>query len=420
MKKILSAIICFCLILSVCGMSAVAQTNYCQLFNDQLGGLAFVKKFGNEENPWTASDIAFMTSWNLKNLSSYRNADKDTEFEEVYSVPKAEFEALAKKLFYDIKADLTTANYNGMRAVRYDAEAQTYDIILKPAGGGAHYHICGYQQASEKYIIYMQLVDYEEYLEEYIKCVAFVEGGYAKLVSCKKTDSVPPEKELITFNTDFSDSTVSSSQPTSSSEPTQSEDASSKPGAENKVWVKNDDVKIEAPENVLPKGAKITASKITETARIATIIKDLSEKFVAFDITATNGNKTVKPDGKVTVTFKIPEGYEAESTVVLYVADGAYEILNSTVDAENRTITAKLSHFSTYVVAQKTTETVSSEDTTSSKPETTTSKPAKPNNDKKEESGSVWPTIIAVVVALAVIGGAGAWYFLYFKKINKK
>ena len=68
-------------------MSAVAQTNYCQLFNDQLGGLAFVQKFGNEETPWTASDIAFMTSWNLKNLSSYRNADKDTEFEEVYSVP---------------------------------------------------------------------------------------------------------------------------------------------------------------------------------------------------------------------------------------------------------------------------------------------------------------------------------------------
>ena len=71
MKRIISVLLCFCMIFAIGVFSASAAENYCDLFNSQWGGLAFVSKFGNETEPWSANDIAFMTSCNLKNIDSF-------------------------------------------------------------------------------------------------------------------------------------------------------------------------------------------------------------------------------------------------------------------------------------------------------------------------------------------------------------
>ena len=83
----------------------------------------------------------------------------------------------------------------------------------------------------------------------------------------------------------------------------------------------------------------------------ASSMEQIAESFQVFEFNAYKNGAAVQPDGSLTVTFAIPAGYS--TNVVLYYMDanGRLEQLQAVVDADERTITVELTHFSTYILA---------------------------------------------------------------------
>ncbi len=115
-------------------------------------------------------------------------------------------------------------------------------------------------------------------------------------------------------------------------------------------------VTLQAAANAFPDGVVVNIQATTSgnsfsAAKLA--LSNMAERFVVYDITAKNQNATVQPAGRVSATFDIPEGFDASRTAIVYIAPGGTaEILVSRVDTAAGTVTAELSHFSTYAVAQ--------------------------------------------------------------------
>lgn len=110
---------------------------------------------------------------------------------------------------------------------------------------------------------------------------------------------------------------------------------------ENDCFEGNTTVKV---EEIKSGNTMQTVNKAMET---------VAEKYVAYEFTATKDNAAVQPNGKLAVTFAIPEGYSNNVTVFYMAKDGKLEKLNTTVNATERTATAELEHFSTYILADE-------------------------------------------------------------------
>lgn len=112
----------------------------------------------------------------------------------------------------------------------------------------------------------------------------------------------------------------------------------------------DDNLSIEAAPGVFPDGTVIEVKEPEEEMldRIEDALKNLTSEFVAFDIVAS-----AQPNGTVKVTFEIPNGYDAESLALFYIPqEGEAQQLEINVNVEDGTITAQLTHFSVYVLAQ--------------------------------------------------------------------
>ncbi len=84
------------------------------------------------------------------------------------------------------------------------------------------------------------------------------------------------------------------------------------------------------------------------------VVSDMSHAYV-MEITALLDGKPVQPDGAVQVTFAIPDGLSADHLKLFYVAEnGEKEEVSITVNKTANTVTANLTHFSTYVLANVT------------------------------------------------------------------
>ena len=125
-------------------------------------------------------------------------------------------------------------------------------------------------------------------------------------------------------------------------------------------------IKYDVPNNItidgdtcFPAGTVVRAETLTsgdlyEQAKSA--LSHIATKFSVIDITATNGGITVQPDGKVKVTFSIPDGY-SDNVSLYYIADnGTADKISATLNKESRTLTAELEYFSVYVLADENTK----------------------------------------------------------------
>lgn len=122
------------------------------------------------------------------------------------------------------------------------------------------------------------------------------------------------------------------------------------------VKIDTDGCSVKAENGVFPAGTVVTVEKITDGnvfTLAQTSLKDIASKMTVFEITAKNNNIAVQPNGKVTVTFVIPDGYNMDNLDLYFLStDGKAEKLKSAVDKTAKTITTELSHFSTYVVVE--------------------------------------------------------------------
>ncbi len=87
--------------------------------------------------------------------------------------------------------------------------------------------------------------------------------------------------------------------------------------------------------------------------RVADALKELSNQFLAYEVTATENGQAVQPDGTVAVTVDIPLAFDLSRVAVFYVAeDGSVEQMPVAIDEVARTALFYASHFSTYVLAE--------------------------------------------------------------------
>lgn len=120
------------------------------------------------------------------------------------------------------------------------------------------------------------------------------------------------------------------------------------------AFTTDDGVTITADGGVFPAGTTFTSEKVTSGAKyeVAQQAENI-QKFVAYDIIAYSNNTPVQPNGTVNITFDVPENFDLSKTVVYYISDeGKLELVESSVDTEAHKITATLTHFSTYIVAE--------------------------------------------------------------------
>lgn len=116
-------------------------------------------------------------------------------------------------------------------------------------------------------------------------------------------------------------------------------------------------VNIEAPANILPVDTKLIVIPITESSvkvfkGIETSLKDISEKFSAFDIHLESEGVKVEPKGNVKVILPIPTGYD-HSKILIYriLEDGTFKDMQAIITDDS--VSFETNHFSVYVISEK-------------------------------------------------------------------
>lgn len=111
--------------------------------------------------------------------------------------------------------------------------------------------------------------------------------------------------------------------------------------------------------DAFPQGTTVVAEEKTsgrafETAKNALENIAVDGKIVVFDFSAFDvNNAPVQPNGKVMVSFVLPDGLKSENLALYYISDDG-KIEKIPVTVENGMVAAELSHFSTYALCNET------------------------------------------------------------------
>lgn len=350
MKKLLCITLVFLLFLSVVSLpSASALENHCQLFDDAINLLR-----------WNALwDVAEGESFPVVSIMAYTRqrmcsdeygegliTEEGYSYYAYYAIPADVFEAAAMDFFAVVDVDALRsytsffwdyANETGIDNFQhYQPDRQVY-LFSNYGGMGdpSWYEVLGYTEEDGLYTVYSRFisliwdepvgvegVDYiqigEAYFEivHYLRTVMAISNGRAQFHSWEEITSVP-DVEMTT------------------------------PAG---FLFESESVTIEAASGVFPADTvmevRALEAEMLQLAQAA--LSGLAADFVAFDITAS-----AQPSGVVLVTFAIPEGYDAEKLALFYISeDGVAQQLEAAVNAEEGSITAALTHFSIYAVAQ--------------------------------------------------------------------
>ncbi len=351
MKKLLSVLICACLLLSMtwcpCA-SAVEEPS--DLFGDAINLLRWYAPFW-DVSPEESFPVASIMQYTRSHFLTDDYGDQqitvgDYTFFATYVVPAAEFEAAAQDFFAMVNVE-ALRNYTSFF---WDYENDTgiddfrhyqpdRDVYLFSATGGmgdpSWYEVLGYTEDNGLYTVYSRFVsliwgepegvegeDYirigEDYFEitHYLQNVMSVSNGRAQFHSWKELEALPDE-ELI---------------------------------RPEKTVFETQEVTMKAELGVFPENVTITVQtpQVDALQQIQLALGEQVSDFVAYDIQAS-----AQPDGTVQVTFAIPEGMDPEKLALFHIPEeGEPQQLEAVVDAQNGTVTVLLSHFSVYVLAQ--------------------------------------------------------------------
>ncbi len=127
---------------------------------------------------------------------------------------------------------------------------------------------------------------------------------------------------------------------------------------DEKIFAEATDVTISGAADAFAENTNVAIKNIVDAEKTDALLKKMRDKvsqFTAYEITATNNEGSVEPNGTVHATFKIPDGFEMSKVQVFYMnKDGEIEKLETTVDEEAKTITAEVSKFGTFLVGDTT------------------------------------------------------------------
>jgi LPXTG-motif cell wall-anchored protein len=115
-------------------------------------------------------------------------------------------------------------------------------------------------------------------------------------------------------------------------------------------------VKVHADKGVFEEGVKLVVTPITSGADYnlaASALEEVGKKFKLYEIHFEDANGSeVQPNGTVTVSYPIPEGYDAENVALYRInEDGSKTLIKGTVDGNYYTVITK--SFSTFALVEK-------------------------------------------------------------------
>ncbi|MBQ3547702.1 MAG: hypothetical protein IJA44_04430 [Clostridia bacterium] len=273
------------------------------------------------------------------------------------------------------------------KGLGYDADTNIYHLPFVGGFGGMNKprEYVSYVKNNGKYTLYYQTIDwlylpddelkkieqedewpskvtyngktYENSADGYVCNAGYKDGGLAHTFDIKNGIARFISTEKYTGNK-VPVQKPADKEENKTEDKTESESTTPEPSKPEQTVTQTEGLVLSAVENTFDKDTVVKAEIITESAekfeKVNTALKEVANKFVAYEITATKNNVTVQPNGTVTATFDIPKDFDLEKIAVFYVSnDGKTEELSSKVDAANGKVTATLTHFSTYVVAEK-------------------------------------------------------------------
>ncbi len=282
----------------------------------------------------------------------------------------------------------------------YNEEDQTYTVDY-PAYGGVYpeHPFVGYVNNGDTYTLYYnvgskkytsidKLMADKEYLIELgvagdfensivdsgifcyvilnksLKMTVSYDGEYIKMLSGEIIDieDIPDTSEMIT--------------------------PEGKPQLPDILYEVEDGITVEGdgafPKNTIVKAESVKSGEIFQ--RVQASLTDVAQKnkIAVFNLTATSNGSGVQPTQKVTVKFDLPSNLSAENLKMFYISEnGEREEIDITIDENEKTVMAQLSHFSTYVLLNIQSEEEIPSSSTSDK---NTVNKTESNNNKNDEN----------------------------------
>lgn len=171
-------------------------------------------------------------------------------------------------------------------------------------------------------------------------------------------------------------------------------------------------IKLEADTTVIPSNTVLETKEVKEEKTLKVVkesLKEVSNKYVTYDITLTSNNAKIQPNGKVKISIPIPTGFDTTKLVVYRISeDGTKTKYDVNIAGEYATF--ETDHFSTYVLAENnvvtnTSNTENTNNTTDTETNTETTKTNKGEKDDTPKTGNI--NIVGYVLVLAMLSGVG-------------
>mgnify|MGYP004649462015 CR=1 FL=1 len=159
---------------------------------------------------------------------------------------------------------------------------------------------------------------------------------------------------------------------------------------------------FEADAGVFQEGTTLSVEEIGRDnpsyASAENVLKDTCKDFKLYDVSASQNGADVQPNGELTVTLPIPDGFGTDVALYLLSSDGTAEPIEATVSADGKTLTAKLTKLGELAIGKLGNSSAGSNDPTDSTDSSV--------SDDVPAQGSSLVWIIVAIAAVVVIGGA--------------
>ena len=161
---------------------------------------------------------------------------------------------------------------------------------------------------------------------------------------------------------------------------------------------KTTNVSLNADTSIIPSNTVLEVKEVKSGEAYNTItesLKNVSNKFMAYDITLKSDGVEIQPNGNVQISLPIPSGYDTGKVVVFRVeTDGT--IIKYDTKIENNYAIIETDHFSNYVIAEQ---------NVSSTTETDKTPIQNGEKDDTPKTGTIqYIGLAVIVVALSSIG----------------
>lgn len=254
-----------------------------------------------------------------------------------------------------------------------------------------------------------EVIDYKKQGGQAV--LIYLDGSVEEIVTINVTeDSKPDLPSSDSHSSNTNTTSPGTTPPTSSSIPdtesTSSEETSTS-AVDNTVIIADPDtgIKIEGAIGVVPSDTVIRVKEVKDDGNFTIVnnaLEQISDKWVAFDISLLSSGTEIQPNGKVKITMPRPQGLNVNNMILYHVAeDMTLTKIPFTLDDNRNNLIFETDHFSLYAVAE-----VAAVDGAI----------AGDNQNHEIDNSVLWVVLLVASVVMLVGAGISVWYFKFRKK----